>query len=97
MSESGDDAKDFIFRFRIPRPLRRTSPPNLAEVYRAQLFEYAKLVQFHFRGAPVDVDAFAFRNAPGEVIPLLPVPAEPSGRDAAPLLAPAGKFEDVDR
>lgn len=83
-----DDKNEFIFRFRIPQGHQRLER-SLDEYYRMQVLDLARILQFHFRGRPVDIDGFSFRNEPDRVIELL-TPADPDVADgAAPQKADA--------
>lgn len=66
-----DEKGDFLFRFAL-RTSGENAPLSLDEFYRRQILDLARLVQFHFRGEPVQIDSFAFRNRPDEVIAILP-------------------------
>jgi hypothetical protein len=96
--ETRDDPPDFVFRFRIPRRRGEEAGSDLDEFYRTQLLGLAKMVQFYFRGEHVDVDSFAFRNAPEKVIALLGEAgrAKAAEPDTAPRLRPAPVPESAD-
>ena len=64
-----DEHGDAVFRFHL-EPLPDAASLSLADVYERSVRDLLAIVRFYHRGRPVLVDAFAFRNAPGERISL---------------------------
>jgi hypothetical protein len=64
-----DENGDAVFRFRL-RPEEAATDEALGEFYRAEIYDLLKIVRLYFRGQPLLVDAFAFRNEPERIQPL---------------------------
>jgi hypothetical protein len=64
-----DHEPDMVFRVSLPTVDEPVE--SLEEFYREALEDLLVVVRFSFRGEPVLVDGFAFRNRPDRVIPIL--------------------------
>jgi hypothetical protein len=60
---------DMVFRVSLPTVDQPVE--SLEEFYREALKDLLEVVRFSFRGEPMLVDGFAFRNRPDRVIPIL--------------------------
>jgi len=68
-SDPIDEAPDMVFRVSLPtldQPIE-----GLEGFYRQTVKDLLEIVRFSFRGKPVLIDGFAFRNRPDTVIPIL--------------------------
>jgi len=89
-----DENGDAIFRFSV-HPLTEGSINTLEDYYRESIKDLLRIVRLYSVGKPVIVDAFAFLNAPRELIAILGPRKQRTSENDGPLGDPRNISQEL--